>query len=90
MTSHKKINIASENYRVTFPSNHCCQISIIVELRPETSDLIILFSISKARTRSCKYLFTLKFVCKEVTIIYLNQCIVMHVCWHHCINLTKI
>ena len=31
MKSYRKINIASEkiiNYRVTSPSNHCCQINI--------------------------------------------------------------
>ena len=33
MTSYRKINITSEkiiNYSVTSPSNHCCQISILV------------------------------------------------------------
>ena len=45
---------------------------------------------SKARTRSCKFCFTLKFVYKEVTIKYLNWYIVVHVFSHHCINLTKI
>ena len=32
--SHRINNIASENYRITSPSNHCCQISIIVGERP--------------------------------------------------------
>ena len=34
MTSHNKFNISSENYRVTSPSNHCCQISIMIGERP--------------------------------------------------------
>ena len=51
LTSHKIIN-----YRVTSPSNHCCQINIIV---------------------------------RERTGKTLNRCIVMRICWHHCINLIK-
>ena len=42
MTSYSKINMASKkiiNYRVTFPSNHFCQIHIIAAERPGISVL---------------------------------------------------
>ena len=48
MMSYRKYNIANEktiNYRVTFPcNNHCCQINIIVQERPEIF-VIIHFSL---------------------------------------------
>ena len=43
MASYSKTNIASEkiiNYKVTSPSNHCCQISVIVGEKPEISIII--------------------------------------------------
>ena len=81
-TPYRKINNAIENitnYRVTSPSNYCCQISIIVRERPGTSVMIHFFSFFKARTRSPLYFFTLKFVYADVAVRYLNylnQCIV--------------
>ena len=68
------------NYRVTYPSKHCCQISIIDREKPGASDTV--FSLSKARTRLHLYLFTLKFVYTDATVRYLNyldRCIVIHV-----------
>ena len=46
MAPYRKINIASEkiiNYRVTYLSNHCCQISITVRERPGISVIIHFF-----------------------------------------------
>ena len=44
--SYRKINIANEkiiNYRVTFPSIHCCQICILAGERPGISFIICCF-----------------------------------------------
>ena len=46
MVSYRKINITREkiiDYRVTSPSNHCCQINIIVQERPGISVIMHLF-----------------------------------------------
>ena len=54
--SYRKINIVSEkiiNYRVTSPGSHCCQIRTWVEKDLEFQ----LYTISKTRTRSCRYFF---------------------------------
>ena len=59
MTSYKKINIASRkivNYRVTFPSNDCCQISFTVRERPGISVIIHFFLFLRRHSKIFKLL----------------------------------
>ena len=59
MTSYRKIKITSEkivNYRVTSPSNHCCQISFIVRERPGISAMMHFFLFLRCHSKIFKLL----------------------------------
>ena len=78
MTSYRKTKIASEkiiSYRVTSPSNHCCQISIIVRERP---GILVTIHFPLFLSRHSKIFKLLKQVYSYVCMLT-----------HHCINLTK-
>ena len=66
MTSYRKINIARENivnYRVTSPSNHCCQISFIVWERPRILVIIHFFVFLRHQNKLLKLLPVYSYVC---------------------------
>ena len=59
MTSYRKINIASEKiiiYIVTSLSNHCCQIFIIIQEKPEISVIIHFFLFLRCHSKIFKLL----------------------------------
>ena len=58
LTSYRMINIASENInqRVTYPSNHCCQISLTVRERPGISVIIPFFLFLRCHNKEFKLL----------------------------------